>query len=766
MKRFFLQLLRAAAAQYRRLERRLLLVLMGLFALSLVVLLFIFYRENTILVPASGGTYIEGSVGALQPLIPWFTVQNDVNRDIVSLVFSGLLKYNPQTKKIEEDLATMQVSPDGKVYTLKLRDNIFWQDTTADHPHPVTADDVLFTFQTVQDPQFPNSLLRQNFQGVHLSKIDDRTVQFTLDTPYSFFPSNLTLGLVPKASFQGVPVDKLDQTLDFGLTSPIGAGPYKVKSIVQTDLSTEVTLERFERSYGPVERLDRVIFRVFPDFPSLLSDIHNLDGLRLAPKNDKGEPEVPQNMVGESYTLPQYVALFFNMDKDILKDQKLRLGLQLGTNKQAIADAIHEPLIVDTPLLELPSVDWRYHFDPTAAEGALFSSQWYFPEKLRLQHLLEQREASSLGPLHVSTVVLLDTGAALTVTGSLVNVGTGARLNGIQVQRSPTSSGSWIVAIPTAKNATGALKIGYNTLRLTDAKGHVLDSAFIWRYADSTIYQQALAEQGLIDQFLASKSVTASGSNKITVDDLYLDNGFLRLKTPQDQIGVRVNDRKQTLSLTLLTSPTPPQYKQIADLVAAEWRQLGVNVTVDVPADRAAFEDRLLKRDYDVLLFGQSLLDNLDSYPYWHSSGVQKVTQNRADLRLDAYNLSQYSAPDADIQLETIRRTSDEKERMTALKKLSDILKRDIPAIPLYSPTYTFAHDKDILGIQLGALSLHSDRFLTLDHWYLKQDRIFRPEVGWLDFVPWLFHFFGSSAPAAETGTGTLLPAGSGAVAR
>ncbi len=767
MRRFLLQLLHVAAVQYRRLERRILLLLIGLFALSLGALLVIFYRQNTLLVPATGGTYIEGSVGALQPLIPWFTVQNDVNRDIVSLVFSGLLKYNPQTKKIEEDLATMKISGDAKTYTLTLRNNIYWQDTTTDHPHPVTADDVLFTYQTVQDPAFPNSLLRQNFRGVSIAKVDDRTVQFRLESPYSFFPSNLTLGLLPKASFANIPVDKLDQTLDFGFSHPIGAGPYKVKSIVQTDLSTEVTLERFERTYGPIERLDRVIFRIFPDFPSLLSDLRSLQGLRLASKNDKGVPVVPQQMLGRTYTLPQYVALFFNLDRETLKDQKLRLGLQLGTNKQNIVDAIHESLIVDTPLLELPSADWRYHFDPTAAQGALFESQWYFPEKLRLQHLLEQREASSVGPLKVSTVVLLDTGAALTVTGSLVRVGTGARLNGLEVQVSKTASGSWIVALPTAKSATGSLRIGYNTLRLTDAKGKVLDSAFVWRYNRVEDYQKALAEQKLIDLFLASKDPSVPAEQKITIDNLKLDGGFLRKRTSQDGVDVRVNDKKQQLTLTLLTSPSPPQYKQVADLVAQQWRALGVDVHVEVPAERSAFEERLLKRDYDVLLFGQSLLDNLDSYPYWHSSGVQKVTKNKADLRLDAYNLSQYSSLNADTELEAIRRTSDERERMSSLRRLSDILKRDIPAIPLYSPTYTFAHDKEILGVELGALSLHSDRFLTLDHWYLNQDRIFKPSTGWLDFIPWLFGFFeGNDEPAdAQTGSGgALRPAtGSGA---
>ncbi len=288
----------------------------------------------------------------------------------------------------------------------------------------------------------------------------------------------------------------------------------------------------------------------------------------------------------------------------------------------------------------------------------------------------------------------------------------------------------------------------------------------MWRTTNIQDYQRAATEQQLTDLFLKSKGTELPESDRITVQDLFLDSGFLRRKVVTDAIGVRVNDKGQQLTLTLLTSPSPPQYKEVADAIAREWKQLGVAVSVVVPATRAEFEERLLKRDYDALLFGQSLLDNLDSYPYWHSSGVQKQTQDSKELRLDAYNLSQYTSLDADALLETIRRTSDEKERQTSLVRLRDILKRDVPTITLYSPTYTFAHDQDILGIELGALSLHSDRFLSLDHWYVKQDRVFQDGKGWLSFVPWLWNLVANGEEGADesaTGTGAAVPTGTGA---
>jgi len=717
-------------------ERWLLSALVGVFVLSLTVLLTKFYYSNTILVPALGGTYSEGSVGEVLPLNPWFTVANDVNSDIVSLVFAGLLKYDPEKNSIRDDLATYKVSDDGRTYTVTLKDNIFWHDSTKDSPHPVTSDDVVFTYKTIQDPEFPNPLLRQNFEGVTVTAQNKKTVTFKLDRPYSFFPSNLTLGLIPKKSFEGVPVNLLDQELSFGF-KPVGAGPYKLKSIIETDLSTEVTLERFDRELKPQYRIERIIFRVFPDYRSLLSDIRNLDGIRLVPHTDDGKAAVPRRFKTENYTLPQYVALFFNLDRKIFADRDLRLGLQLGTNKEEIASQVNPAKIIDTPLLEIANEDWRYKFDLKAAQGALFESDWVFPEKYRLQRMLEQREANERGILKAPPVIFLQTGAVLTLTGSGNGLSSKNKIQGIPLASNPTQSGSWIVRLPTS-GGTGSLVPGTNLIKLTDEKGTSIDSIYVFRASSQDEYNRASAEQALIDQFLKTRGGKIPPNEQITAQDMFVDGGFLRRRKDSDPVGVRTNEAGQKLTITLLTSPTPESYANVAELVKRQWATLGVDVQVQIPQDKSQFEERLLKRDYDVLLFGQSLLDNLDAYSYWHSASAQKVTKNRSDLRIDAYNLSQYTSFTADALLEKIRGNPTEKERKDALKKLEDVMKSDIPAVFLYSPEYTFAHREDILGIDLGHLSLHSDRFLTLYKWYVQQDRIFIPGKGWTTFFGWL----------------------------
>jgi hypothetical protein len=410
--------------------------------------------------------------------------------------------------------------------------------------------------------------------------------------------------------------------------------------------------------------------------------------------------------------------------------------LQQGTNKQAIIDVLHESSIVDTPLLELDTADWHYKFDADAAQGALLASRWNLPERVRLQRVLEQEDANAAGLVHPPSAALIRAGGKLLLTGAYLSIPRDSKINGNPIHPMPTSSEAWYVEIPMLEG-TGALVAGDNLVKITTTKAHIVDSFYIFGAANQGIYDKAMEERRLALAYRASKAGT-TGTNKVAIGDLALQDGMLRRRVAADPPSIRVNEKGDQLKLRLLTSSAPSSYKEVAEEVQKQWAKLGVLVDVQVAATPQEFQDRLLRRDYDVLLFGQSLLDNLDSFPYWHSTGTQKLTGKDTDLRQDAYNLSQYVSFRADTELETIRRTTDEKERQEALKELREILKQDAPAIFLYSPLYVFAHRSDIFGIELGSLSLHSDRFLTLYKWYVKQERIFKQGWGWLSFFGWL----------------------------
>jgi ABC-type transport system substrate-binding protein len=217
-----------------------------------------------------------------------------------------------------------------------------------------------------------------------------------------------------------------------------------------------------------------------------------------------------------------------------------------------------------------------------------------------------------------------------------------------------------------------------------------------------------------------------------------MDSGFLRLKRADDAPHTRINGRGQELELTLLTSPKPEVYAQVASTIKRQWESVGTKVNIVIPETKKEFEDKLLKREYDAVLFGESLFDNLDSYPYWHSSQIQE-REDPSKLRIDAFNLSQYASFEADTLLARIRETGSPTSRTNALKSLNELWKKDIPAIMLYSPLVIYAHDDSVSGISFQKLSLHADRFANIDEWYVTTERRFQEGKSWLSFVPWLF---------------------------
>ena len=100
----------------------------------------------TVEVPALGGTLEEGLVGTPRFINPALAL-GDADRDLTTLLYSGLLKVNTRGELVPDLAESYTVSPDGLEYTFILRKNARFHDDT-----PVTTDDIEFTIQKIQDP--------------------------------------------------------------------------------------------------------------------------------------------------------------------------------------------------------------------------------------------------------------------------------------------------------------------------------------------------------------------------------------------------------------------------------------------------------------------------------------------------------------------------------------------------------------------------------------------------------------------------------------
>lgn len=112
-------------------------------------------------------------------------------------VFEGLVSENGVTTALEPSLARdWEFSEDGRVWTFYLREGVHWHDGVE-----FTADDVIFNFDLIYDPDIPNAFedgLTIAGKPLQYEKVDRYTVRFTLPEPFAPMLRQMAFALVPK----------------------------------------------------------------------------------------------------------------------------------------------------------------------------------------------------------------------------------------------------------------------------------------------------------------------------------------------------------------------------------------------------------------------------------------------------------------------------------------------------------------------------------------------------------------------------------------
>ena len=163
--------------------------------------------------------YREGIVGVPASINP-LTARTQADRDIVALVFSGLVRRGPNGSVLPDLASNWTIGDKGSSYTFTLRPDAVWQDA-----EPVTSADVVFTVQTLQDPTYTGPAAG-SWREVTVTAIDERTVRFDLDTPLGGFLQAATQPLLPVHLLESVPPASLSD--DPFNARPVGSGPYRL----------------------------------------------------------------------------------------------------------------------------------------------------------------------------------------------------------------------------------------------------------------------------------------------------------------------------------------------------------------------------------------------------------------------------------------------------------------------------------------------------------------------------------------------------------
>jgi peptide/nickel transport system substrate-binding protein len=177
---------------------------------------------------AEARPYVEGVLGSPTSVSP-LTARTQADRDLVALVFTGLVRNGPNGTLVPDLAERWSVDQSGKTWTVDLREDARWQDG-----EPVTSDDVVFTIRTLQDPQYAGPSA-SSWSEVEVAPRGPHGVTFTLKTPLGGFLQALTQPIAPAHLLGNVPVEELPVD-PFGQL-PVGAGPFALTELTDTSAS-------------------------------------------------------------------------------------------------------------------------------------------------------------------------------------------------------------------------------------------------------------------------------------------------------------------------------------------------------------------------------------------------------------------------------------------------------------------------------------------------------------------------------------------------
>lgn len=290
--------------------------------------------ERFVATPTSGGTYTEAIIGQPRSLNPLYATTSSVDTDLVRLIYAGLFRYDTSLSLTPDLAASYTQDASGKVYTVTMKENLLWHDG-----EPLTVDDVLFTFESIQQKDI-GSTLYPTFAGAVIERLDDRTIRFTLKDPYPLFLNTLTVGILPKHLWEQIPAQQW-RLAEYNLR-PVGAGPWQFDTISRErdGYVKHVTLSRARTQAGrPEPLLDRITFKFYADETAALEALRSQQAQGLALVSPSGDPQRQAGRAITPYdlTMPAITAVFFNLNHpSALQQVAVRKALSAAVDRNAL----------------------------------------------------------------------------------------------------------------------------------------------------------------------------------------------------------------------------------------------------------------------------------------------------------------------------------------------------------------------------------------------------------------------------------------------
>ena len=285
---------------------------------------------------------------AWDTMMPLNTTSN-YTRFICDQIYDRLTQTNADGS-IEGRLAeSWTVNDASDAVTFKLHEDAVWSDG-----EPVTAEDVVFSYQMYSDPSVE---AKSRYHLEYIAGVDDSgaelsedSIEVTADSDYevtfklkeAMYPDTFlqdidTVFIIPKHIFEGKTAEEINAPDLWA--NPVGSGPF----IYDSEINGErMEFTKNENYYLGTPNIDRLIIRVVPS-ANVLSGLMNgeldLIGFGSVLTDDWETAKSQDNLVTESVPTTSYTTLIFNTQKEYLT-QEVRQALNMAINRDVLVNGL------------------------------------------------------------------------------------------------------------------------------------------------------------------------------------------------------------------------------------------------------------------------------------------------------------------------------------------------------------------------------------------------------------------------------------------
>jgi len=529
------------------------------------------YHKKTEIKPTRGGEYREGVVGFPRFINPVYAPASDIDRDLVALIFSGLMKYDSKGNLQSDLIENYKILEEGKIYEFYLRKNLFWQDGK-----PLLADDVIFTIEMIQNSDV-KSPLRGSWLGIEVEKISETALRFKLKNESSIFLENCTLKIIPKHIWENIPPQNFPlATLNL---NPIGSGPYQLENLLQDKDGkiTSLTLIENPFYFGKKPYIPKISFRFFDSEEKLIEALGRGEVKGFSPTSPANFTNFTNSTNLYSFSLPRYFAVFFNLkNSKVLSEKEVRVALNYGTDKNEILKSILSNFgkIVNSPILpdiyEFGEPEKTYQFDIEEAKKSLEEAGFKDEDGDGFREKIIKKEPA----FQFKT-----------------NLALGSKGKEVEELQKCLAKDSQI----------------YPEGEITGYFGEKTKVAIIR-------FQEKYKDEILKPYNLEKGTGEVGGKTREKLNAICFESG-------EEKIPLK-------FSLTIVDESP---FIEVATILKSQWEKLGVEIEIK-KFDIATLErDVIRKRNFETLLFGEILGILPDPFPFWHSSQKGEVGLNLAN---------------------------------------------------------------------------------------------------------------------------------------